>query len=585
MTMHQLVIRGGKIVDGTGAEPFSADIAVDDGRIVEVGSVAGNARETIDADGLLVTPGFVDIHTHYDAQATWDPHLLPSGWHGVTTAVVGNCGVGFAPASPDRHEWLIGLMEGVEDIPGTALAEGIRWDWETFPEYLDALERAPKALDLGTHVPHGAVRGYVMGERGARNEAATADDIEKMYAIVREGLEAGALGFSTSRTMGHRAVDGEPVPGTFAQEDELFGIGRALRDVGRGIFELAGAGAAGESGGDSADAALEEIDWMHRLSAELGCPVSFAMLQCDKRPDEWRELLDICERERAKGAQVFAQTAARPFGILAGHQTVANPLLNRPAYLEIAELPLAERVARLRDPEVRRRILGPERLDTPGFGAMLDSEAMLAKTFPLGDPPDYEPAPEASIAAIAASEGRPADEVLYDYMLRDEGRELLLLPFLNYANGNCDPHREMLMDRNTVVSLGDGGAHCGLICDASLTTFMLTHWARDRTRGDRISLEYAVHRITQHTARFYDLLDRGVIAPGYKADFNLIDFDNLVLRRPVMAFDLPGGARRLLQKADGYHSTLVSGQTVMRDGAPTDARPGRLLRGGMSAPN
>jgi N-acyl-D-aspartate/D-glutamate deacylase len=571
-------------VDGTGAEPFSADIAVDDGRIAEVGTVSGAARETIDADGLLVTPGFVDIHTHYDAQATWDPHLLPSGWHGVTTAVVGNCGVGFAPAAPDRHEWLIGLMEGVEDIPGSALAEGIRWDWETFPEYLDALERAPKAVDLGTHVPHGAVRGYVMGERGARNEAATADDIQKMYEIVREGLEAGALGFSTSRTMGHRAVDGEPVPGTFAQEDELFGIGRALRDVGSGIFELAGAGAAGESGGDAADAALKEIDWMHRLSAEFGCPVSFAMLQDDKNPNQWRELLEICERERGKGAQVFAQTAARPFGILSGHQTIANALLNRPAYAEIADLPLEQRVARLRDPEVRRRILGPERLGAEGFGAMLDNDAILAKTFPLGDPPDYEPGPEASIAAIAERGGRPADEVLYDYMLRDDGRELLLLPFLNYSDGNCDPHYEMLMDRNTVVSLGDGGAHCGLICDASLPTFLLTHWARDRTRGERIPLEYAVHRTTQHTASFYGLLDRGVIAPGYKADFNLIDFENLTLRRPEMAFDLPGGARRLLQKADGYHSTLVNGQTVMRDGMPTDARPGRLLRGGMPAP-
>ena len=356
--MHQLVIRGGTVVDGTGAEPVTADVAVDDGKIVRVGRVTEAGEQEIDADGLLVTPGFVDIHTHYDAQATWDPHLLPSGWHGVTTTVVGNCGVGFAPASPDRHDWLIGLMEGVEDIPGTALAEGIRWDWETFPEYLDALERTPKAVDLGTHVPHGAVRAYVMGERGARNEPATAEDIEKMYEIVKEGLEAGALGFSTSRTMGHRAVDGEPVPGTFAQEDELFGIGRALRDAGHGIFELAGAGAAGPAAGDEPDAAMKEIDWMHRLSAELGCPVSFALLQDDAAPKMWRELLDICERERGKGAQVIAQSAPRPFGMLAGLQTDANPLLNRPAYAEIAELPLAERVAKMRDPAVRARILG-----------------------------------------------------------------------------------------------------------------------------------------------------------------------------------------------------------------------------------
>jgi N-acyl-D-aspartate/D-glutamate deacylase len=577
--MHDLVIRGGKVVDGTGAEPFSGDVAVTDGRITEVGSVEGPARETIEAEGRLVTPGFVDIHTHYDAQATWDPNLLPSGWHGVTTAVVGNCGVGFAPAKPERREWLIGLMEGVEDIPGSALAEGIRWDWETFPEYLDALERAPKALDIGTHVPHGAVRAYVMEERGARNEAATAEDIRAMYQIVREGLEAGALGFSTSRTMGHRAVDGEPVPGTFAQEDELFGIGQALADVGRGVFELAGAGAGGDTAGDGPESALEEIDWMHRLSARIGRPVSFAMLQFDSRPNQWRELLEICEKTKKDGAQVIAQFAARPFGILTGHQTEANPFLNRPAYFEIRELPLAERVKRLKDPAVRARILGPERMEGAGFGSFLDHPPILRKIFPLGDPPDYEPAPEQSIAAIAEREGRKADEVLYDFMLRDEGRELLLLPLMNYSDGNLDPCREMLDDPNTVLSLGDGGAHCGIICDASLQTFMLTHWVRDRTRGERISLARSIQRMTQSTARLYGLLDRGVVAPGYKADFNVIDFDRLQLRRPEMAFDLPGGARRLLQRADGYDYTIVAGQTIMRDGEPTDARPGRLLRG------
>jgi N-acyl-D-amino-acid deacylase len=583
--MHDLVIRGGKIVDGTGAPAFVGDVAVKDGRIREVGRVSGPAREVLDADGLLVTPGFVDIHTHYDAQATWDPHLLPSGWHGVTTAIFGNCGVGFAPARPDRHEWLIELMEGVEDIPGSALSEGIRWSWETFPEYLDALDAQPRAVDIGAHVPHGAVRAYVMGERGARNEAATADDIEQMNRIVREGLAAGALGFSTSRTMGHLSKNGEPVPGTFAQEDELFGIGRALADAGFGIFELAGAGAGGDAGRDDPDAALREIDWMQRLSAEIGRPVSFAVLQFDSRPNQWRELLDICESTRAQGSRVVAQFAARPFGILAGHQTDANPLLGRPAYVEIAELPLAERVKRLRDPEVRRRILGPERThEGPGFGSLLDNPATMAKLFPIGDPPDYEPVAENSIAAIAAREGRPADEVLYDHLLRDEGRELLLLPYMNYSDGNLDPSYAMLQDRNTVLSLGDGGAHCGLICDASLTTFMLTHWVRERSRGERISLEFAVNRMTQQTAWFYGLLDRGVIAKGYKADFNLIDFDALRLRRPEMAFDLPGGARRLLQRADGYVCTLVGGEVVMRNGEPTAARPGRLLRGPQAAP-
>ena len=583
--MHDLILRGGTLVDGTGAPPTESDVAVDDGIVTAVGTGLGAARREIDAGGRWVTPGFVDIHTHYDAQATWDPHLLPSGWHGVTTTVFGNCGVGFAPARPERREWLIGLMEGVEDIPGSALAEGIRWDWVTFPEYLDALDRAAKAIDVGVHVPHGAVRAYVMDERGARNEPATAEDIERMYTIVREGLEAGALGFSTSRTMGHRAVDGEPVPGTFAQEDELFGIGRALADVGRGVFELANAGAAGDAAGDKQDDALKEIDWMHRLSASIGRPVSFAMLQFDSQPNQWRELLDICEKTQADGANVIAQFAARPFGILAGHQTQANPFMNRPAYAEIAELALPERVQRLRDPAVRARILGPERASGgDGFGAILDAPEMLWKIYPLGEPPNYEPAREDSIAGIAAREGRAADEVLYDYMLRDEGRELLLLTFFNYSDGHLGPMREMIDHERTVLSLGDGGAHCGLICDASLTTFMLSHWVRGRTRGPRVPLEQAVHRMTQHTARLYGLLDRGVVAPGYKADFNLIDPERIELRRPEMAYDLPGGARRLLQRADGYCATIVSGEVVMQDGEPTEARPGRLLRGDQPAP-
>ncbi len=579
--MHDLVIRGGTVVDGTGAAARTGDVAIDDGRVVDVGRVDGSARRTLDADGLVVTPGFVDIHTHYDAQATWDPHLAPSCWHGVTTAVCGNCGVGFAPAKPDRREWLIGLMEGVEDIPGTALAEGIRWEWESFPEYLDALERAPRALDFGTQVPHGAVRGYVMGDRGAKNEAATADDIAAMAKIVKEGLLAGALGFSTSRTLGHRAVDGEPVPGTFAAEDELFGIGRALGETGLGVFELAPLGAGGDAPGDPPDAILEEIDWMCRLSAAIRRPVSFAMLTYSSRPDIWRQLIEIAENAVAKGADVRPQMAGRPFGILAGHQTIANPFLGRPTYDAIADLPVAERAVRLRDPGVRRKILA----EVPAKGAnFFASPAIFESLFPLGDPPNYEPAPGDSVAAMARREGRDVHELAYDLLLRDEGRELLLLPFLNYASGDCEPLREMMGHERVVLGLGDGGAHCGLICDASIPTFMLTHWVRDRTRGDRVALEHVVHRMTQDTSRLYGLLDRGVLAPGYKGDVNLIDIDNVRLQPPRMAHDLPGGGRRLLQRAEGYEATVVAGEVVLQRGEPTDARPGRLLRGPQPAP-
>jgi len=579
--MHDLVIRGGRLVDGTGSPARAGDVAIEDGRIVEVGRVGGAARRTLEADGLVVTPGFVDIHTHYDAQATWDPLLTPSCWHGVTTAVCGNCGVGFAPAKPDRHQWLIGLMEGVEDIPGTALSEGIQWDWETFPEFLDALERAPRALDFGTQVPHGAVRAYVMGDRGAANEAATAADIDAMARIVKEGLLAGALGFSTSRTLGHRAIDGEPVPGTFAAEEELFGIGRALGETGLGVFELAPLGAGGDAPGDPPDAILEEIDWMCRLSAAIHRPVSFAMLTYASRPDIWRELISIAERAVADGADVRPQMAGRPFGILAGHQTIANPFLGRPSYDAIADLPLSERAARLRDPEVRRRILS----ETPPRGAnFFGSPAVFESMFPLGDPPNYEPAPEASVAALARRAGRDVHELAYEILLGDDGRDLLLLPFLNYAGGDCEPLREMMYNERVVLGLGDGGAHCGLICDASIPTFMLTHWVRDRTRGATVPLELVVHRMTQDTARLYGLRDRGVLAPGYKADLNLIDLDNVRLRPPRMAHDLPGGGRRLLQRAEGYEASLVSGEVILEKGEPTGARPGRLLRGPQTGP-
>jgi N-acyl-D-aspartate/D-glutamate deacylase len=578
--VHDLVIRGGTVVDGTGAPSRIADVAVDGGRITAVGDVRESGRETIDARGLLVTPGFVDIHTHYDAQATWDAHLAPTCWHGVTTVVVGNCGVGFAPARRQDREWLIGLMEGVEDIPGAALSAGIRWEWETFPEYLDALGRMPRALDVGAQVPHGAVRAYVMGERGATNEPATADDIAAMERVVREALESGALGFSTSRTIGHRGVDGRPVPGTFAGEDELFGIGRALATVGRGVFEVAEAGTGGRTSGDPDGAAEAEVAWMARLSAAIGRPVSFLVMQYDDDPDAWRRLLALAEQATEEGANLVPQVAARPFGMLAGHQSRVNPFADRPTYRSLATLPFDERIARLRDPEMRRRILAerPVGAPVPGTLSALLGPSMYPRLFPLGDPPDYEPEADASVAAIATREGREPEAVLYDLMLRHDGRELLAYPVLNYAACNADALHEMILHPRSVLGLGDGGAHCGIVCDASMTTFMLTHWARDRRRGPRIALETAVRALTRDPAALYGLDDRGVLRPGMKADLNVIDFERLRLRLPEMAFDLPAGARRLLQRAEGYVATIVSGEAVMRDGSPTDALPGCVVR-------
>jgi len=575
--MHDLIVRGGTVVDGTGAPAREADLAIDDGRISVVGRVAGQARSELDARGLLVTPGFVDIHTHYDGQVTWDELLTPSCWHGVTTVVMGNCGVGFAPVRPGAERWLIGLMEGVEDIPGTALHAGIRFSWETFPQYLDAIEVLPRALDVATQVPHGPVRGYVMGERGARNEPATPEDIRAMAAIVKEAILAGALGFSTSRTIVHRAVDGEPVPGTFAAEDELFGIGRALRDAGAGLFELAPAGVVGED----LSAAGKEVAWMRKLSAEIQRPVTFALVEHDVDPDQWRGILRLVDEAAAEGANLVPQVGSRPTMLLIGHQTF-HPFAWKPTYQKLETKPLAERVVELRKPEVRARILAETAVGQPGMLSFIYGD--MKKIFPLGDPPDYEPAPEKSVAAIAAREGRDAEAVIYDLMLEREGRALLMIAVYGYSRGSLESIREMLAHPRSAFGLGDGGAHCGAICDASMTTFLLTHWVRDRARGQRLPIERMVRKMTRDTAELYGLRDRGVLAPGYRADVNLIDFANLALEAPYVAYDLPAGARRLVQRARGYRATLVRGEVVFREGEETGARPGRLIRGAQPAP-
>jgi N-acyl-D-aspartate/D-glutamate deacylase len=568
--MHDLVITGGTLVDGTGAPPRPADVAVDGGTITEVGTLEDTAaRRTIDAGGLLVTPGFVDVHTHFDGQITWDPLLTPTCWHGVTTVVMGNCGVGFAPAQPDKHDWLIGLMEGVEDIPGAALSAGIQWGWETFPEYLDAVDRVPKAIDVGAQIPHGSVRAYVMGERGAKNEPATDDDIDAMARIIREAIEVGALGVSTSRTIAHMAIDGEPVPGTFAAEDELFGIGRALGDLGTGIFELAPAGALGE---DLA-APDREMAWMRKLSAAIDRPVTFALTQNDHDPDAWRRMLALAAEAAGDGARIRPQVAGRPVTLLLGLQTF-HAFAYCPSWAELGLLSLPEKVARMQDPDLRRRLVAEARTPDPGMVQFLDP----AKSFPLGDPPDYEPDPATSIAGRAAASGRDVYDLYYDLLLEDGGRALIMRPLLNFSYGNLDPVREMLLHPTSAWGLGDGGAHCGTTCDASTPTFMLTHWARDRGR-DRLPLEWVVRKMTAETASLYGLGDRGMVRPGLRADLNVIDHDRLALHAPEMVHDLPGDARRFVQRADGYVATVVHGEVTMVEGEETGARPGRLIRG------
>jgi N-acyl-D-aspartate/D-glutamate deacylase len=580
--MYDLKITGGTIVDGTGADRFVGDIGIKDGKIVAVkrgGGLEGDAAEVIDATGKVVAPGFVDIHTHYDGQVTWDPLLEPSSAHGVTTLVSGNCGVGFAPVHPGDETMLIELMEGVEDIPGTALHEGMTWGWESFPSYLDKLEGRELAVDFGVQLAHGTVRTYVMGDRGARNEAATPEDIALMAKHVTEAMEAGALGFSTSRTLGHRAMNGEPVPGTFAAEDELFGLGRAMAEGGGGVFELAPMGAAGED----IVAPKTEVEWMRRLAAEIDRPVSFALIQVDAAPELWREIMAESMAAHEAGAPIYPQVAARPFGMLlgfAGHHAFSK----RPTYVELAtRLSPQELAAELLKPSVKAAILSESDLPSDpnvlfdGMNGL--AQGMVDRTYPLGDPVDYEPTRDRTIAALAAAQGRDPLEVLYDAYCEHDATAMLMVPFFNYSHGNQDAVREMLTHPAGVAGLSDGGAHCGMICDASYPTYLLSFWAKGRTRGEGLPLEFVVKKQSLDTATLYGLTDRGVIAEGKKADLNVIDMDAVQIGRPYMAYDLPAGGKRLLQGSTGYTHTIVSGVVTRRDGADTGARPGRLVRG------
>ena len=576
--MFDLKITGGTIVDGTGAPRFVGDVAIKDGVIVAVAStVEGDAAEVIDATGKLVTPGFVDIHTHYDGQATWDDLLEPSSQHGVTTIVTGNCGVGFAPVRPGSEDWLIALMEGVEDIPGTALHEGMTWGWESFPDYLDVLDKGAWSIDIGTQVAHGAVRAYVMGERGAKNEPATPEDIAEMARLVREAVEAGALGFSTSRVLSHRAMDGEPVPGTFAAEDELFGIGRAVKAGGGAVFELAPAGADGQD----AVRGRTEVDWMSRLSKELDLPVSFALLELRSDPDLWRELMEESIKANEGGARLVPQIAVRPFGMLIGFGS-NHPFAKKPTFKRLNDsLAYEQLVEELRKPEVRDAILSEADLP-PDPSIQFDTlpgslQLMASMLYFLGDVPDYEPT--LTLADEADRLGVDPMALAYDTMLERDGTTFLLAPFFGYAKGDHEAIREMMLHPAGVSGLSDGGAHCRMICDASYPTFLLTHWARDRKRGEKLPIEHVVKMQTSTTAALYGLTDRGVIAEGKKADVLVIDHENLTLHHPRPAFDLPAGGKRLLQDATGYEATIVNGVVTRRNGVDTGARPGRLVRG------
>jgi len=578
MSQHDLVIRNGTVVDGTGATPKPADVAIDGDRIAAVGDDVGSGHRELDASGLIVTPGFVDIHTHYDAQATWDAYLSPSSQHGVTSVVMGNCGVGFAPVNEALRDELIELMEAVEDIPGAAMHEGIEWEWESFPEYMDALERRPHVIDYGVQVPHCALRAYVMGQRGIDNEEATPEDVIRMSEIVREAISAGALGFSTSRTEMHNTLQGVPVPGTFAAREELFGIGRTLGELGTGVFQMS----------LTHRDVPKEMGWMKELAKETGRVVTFNLQQIDENPELYKEDLRLLDECRAEGIHnLRGQFSGRPVGVLMGWETTVHPFYGHPEYVRLRSLPIEERLRELRRPEVKAALIEGGKIRTDGLpadapipAAMLEFlVASTFKMFAMGAGHEYEPDPVDSIAGKAKATGRSEAELIYDALMDLDGRGLLYFPLFGYAQGNFDAIRETMMHPSTGLSLADGGAHCGAVCDGSTPTFMLMHWVRDRSRGERVPLEFMVRRQTLDTARQYGLHDRGVLAPGLKADVNLIDFEGLGLTPPEVLYDFPAGGRRLHQGATGYRATIASGEVTFENGEATGVLPGRLIRG------
>ena len=564
--MYDLIIKNGLIYDGKGSEPFEADIAISEDKIVAIGKIEEDSIETIDAKGKIVTPGFVDIHTHYDGQVTWDPYLRPSTYHGVTTVVMGNCGVGFSPCKPDQRDWLIGLMEGVEDIPGTALHEGIDWEWESFPEYLDALEKKPLAIDVGTQIPHGAVRAYVMGERGINHEEASEDEITKMKEIVREAVEAGAYGFSTSRTEKHNDVNGKLTPSIIAHKTELVEIAKSLGEIDKGVLQ-----------GISDFYDFEsEFDIFKSMSKESGRPISITVEQQDARPDWWIQLLDGIEDAQSEGIQMFGQVPPRATGILMGLTATLNPFRFHPSYMEIAELPLDERVKIMSDSSFRDRLLGEEGVSiNPLVDEIVQS---YEKMFKLGEPANYEPDPKDSFQSLSETSNRTAQEIAYDAMLEKEGRALIYHPLFNYQSGDLSLVEKMLKHPYTISGLGDAGAHCGAISDASFPTTLVQHWSRDRDRGEKLPLKTVIKMQTSETASLLGINDRGVLEEGYKADINIIDYEKLTLHEPEIINDLPAGGRRLVQKASGYDYTIVSGAVAFIKGEATGVLNGKLIR-------